>query len=305
VKTTAANHILRLNAKPTLPCLIASKRICDDGRELVTNLETAIYYPAGSLPHLRAENPDEYPVFGSEFDAPVFEITGDTLKALPWVAKASANNDPRYYLNSVYFDRDEEAIVATDGHRLHLALCDGLSNAIQSAIVPIESIKILEKLVRDQKAKSITVKVGETEKGVWFYVGDTCLYSVQLNTHYPHWPRVVPESPDGMAKAPSDFLGLFKANKTRAKDLVKKSNRITGGKRRVSDALIAFRENGQAQLEDSTIIKQDLPFTEPFGLNVGYMLDAGLPDADYYVSGDSFAYLETEACCAVVMTTRI
>lgn len=36
-----------------------------------------------------------------------------------WAAKAVAKNDARYYLNYVYVD--EENIVGTDGHRLHIA----------------------------------------------------------------------------------------------------------------------------------------------------------------------------------------
>lgn len=42
--------------------------------------------------------------------------------AWQWVAKAAAKQDVRYYLNHVYVERDR--IIATDGHRLHMASND-------------------------------------------------------------------------------------------------------------------------------------------------------------------------------------
>lgn len=47
-------------------------------------------------------------------------VVGKSLEA--WVAKAAAKKDVRKYLNFVYVN--DGSMVATDGHRLHMAPCD-------------------------------------------------------------------------------------------------------------------------------------------------------------------------------------
>lgn len=91
--------------------------------------------------------------------------------AFDWVAKAQAKNDVRYYLR--YIKVDEDSIVATDGHRLHIAPNDeGLSPGFygheKAMLEEAESMQFpnIERAIPDPDAEGrvwLEVKTDELE----------------------------------------------------------------------------------------------------------------------------------------------
>lgn len=99
------------------------------------------------------------------------------------VMLASANKDIRYYLNGVFIECGDDAVilVATDGHRLHaghVSVADPV-RAGQSWIVPIDALK---KALTGYRAATIDLDNAR--------VGNVTYTPV--DGRFPDWRRVVP-----------------------------------------------------------------------------------------------------------------
>jgi len=101
-----------------------------------------------------------------EEDGTNIEIKGSAVKELSFVASAIPTDETRYYMNVALFEDD--MLIGTDGHRLHTAKFEGLSD------LGFENKKTYRCL---KKTKSV----------IWF---------AECNTEstFPNWRRVIPDN---------------------------------------------------------------------------------------------------------------
>ena len=138
------------------------------------------------------------------------ELTINTLKA---IALASSTEETRYYLCGVLFERyqnDSIRLVATDGHRMHMAdrgaheITDDLA-PIHNGIVSTGDIKKLDAMIKlDAKAKSVKINGYDLELKIEFlgtdfkliaYKGEIEIASIIgkfIDGTFPDYRRIIP-----------------------------------------------------------------------------------------------------------------
>ena len=121
---------------------------------------------------------DEAPGIPDQDDYPVF--IGTIKKAdLDWIKLASAVNDIRFYLNSVYFDGKN--LVATDGHRLHHIKTE--QEHVKPVIIHSSAINLIKNDTDVWLSKNM---VSLTE------YHDLPILSTQVDAEYPNFNLVMP-----------------------------------------------------------------------------------------------------------------
>lgn len=128
-----------------------------------------------------------------------WEMEGAVLaEALTHARPAMSNEETRYYLNGVQFERradddgaDALFVVATDGHRLHhvrLAAPEGCE-ALADSIVPRKAVPIIQTLCAESR-----VDVAFAPGKMRIEAGETVLVSKLIDGNFPDWRRVLPAS---------------------------------------------------------------------------------------------------------------
>lgn len=120
----------------------------------------------------------------------VTTIRADVLKGLLLIA---AKEDLRFYLCGIYFDTENGALVATDGHKLMAYKCD-LPKDVKPFILPratcLQAIKMATKrnnhldveIAGEGKQRTVTLRA----------VGGASCMGLECDGTYPHWRRVIP-----------------------------------------------------------------------------------------------------------------
>lgn len=157
-----------------------------------------------------------------------WEMQGAVLaEALTHVRPAMSNEETRYYLNGVQFERradddgaDALFVVATDGHRLHhvrLPAPEGCE-ALGDSIVPRKAVPIIQTLC-DEARIDVAFAPGKMR----IDAGETVLVSKLVDGSFPDWRRVLPAGATNECwfdpRALEDALGRVAAvstDKTRA-----------------------------------------------------------------------------------------
>jgi DNA polymerase-3 subunit beta len=108
-------------------------------------------------------------------------------------AFAVSDDQTRFQMSGVYFEKDEDKIVmvATDGKRLSYA-SKFLTNAVPDftgVIIPVKILLIIQKRFSDEG--NISVKV--TDNTVFFTFGLYNLSSQLIEGQFPNYKRVIPE----------------------------------------------------------------------------------------------------------------
>jgi DNA polymerase-3 subunit beta len=137
---------------------------------------------------------DKFPQFtaaGEEF----FEIPiKDFKEMIQETIFAVSDDETRYFMNGVFFEKTEEKfiMVATDGRRL--AYIDKTAGAgvkdFPGIIVPPKILNILMKRAGDEGMVSVSI----TDKTIFIQFGSYKLSSVLIEGQFPNYRKVIPEN---------------------------------------------------------------------------------------------------------------
>lgn len=146
---------------------------------------------------LKSMASDKFPEFASEQNIPWFEVPAAEFKAMiTQTIFAVSDDETRYFMNGVYFEKKEEnlVMVATDGRRLAYSakpLCAGIAD-FQPAIVPPKILNIILKRLPSEGSLSMAV----LNKMIYFKFGNYSFASVLIDGQFPNYQRVIPEAQD-------------------------------------------------------------------------------------------------------------
>jgi len=137
----------------------------------------------------------EFPEF---WDRETLDYPGSVLvsrKDLDSVALAGTNDqDHGFKLNAIYFDFKQSAVVATDGHRLHL--CNvAPENAtapegVDGFSMPLSALRVIATVFK--RDENVLVEHGGDNIRIAF--GNAKLYARTIEAKFPDWKAVVPNS---------------------------------------------------------------------------------------------------------------
>jgi len=187
-----------------------------------------------TLPTLPAA---DFPAFTTS-DMPVqFTLMAADLRHKIQVTRfAISNEETRYYLNGIYFHKNEDghlATVATDGHRLALSQMEipQAAEAMPGIILPRKAVDELRKLLDDEDGE---VSISLSESRVEFTFGQVRLTSKLIDGSFPDYNRVIPKANDkiltvdrGLFSAAVDRVSTISSEKSRAVKLSISTNLIT------------------------------------------------------------------------------
>ncbi len=121
---------------------------------------------------------------------PVGELLGGIQRSL----FAASSDEGKQILNGVSLRAVAEGMefVATDGHRLSFYRTDVVGGSAVAAVLPVRSLRELEKILAQQPAE--TVEVRFDEKQMIFQFPNQCLTTRLLNGRYPDYHALLPKN---------------------------------------------------------------------------------------------------------------
>ncbi len=143
---------------------------------------------------LKSMASDKFPEITSEQDIPWFEVPASDFKnMITQTIFAVSDDETRFFMNGVYFEKKEENLimVATDGRRLAYVskpLCAGVAD-FESAIVPPKVLNIILKRLPLEGNLSMAI----INKMIYFKFGNYSFSSVLIDGQFPNYQRVIPE----------------------------------------------------------------------------------------------------------------
>lgn len=144
---------------------------------------------------LKSMASDKFPEFASAEEVPYFEVpAADFKNMIIHTIFAVSDDETRFFMNGVYFDKKEEDLimVATDGRRLSYIskpLCQGVES-FTAAIVPPKVLNIILKRAPSEGTISIAI----VEKVIFFKFGNYQFTSTLIDGQFPNYSRVIPET---------------------------------------------------------------------------------------------------------------
>ena len=109
---------------------------------------------------------------------------------------AISMEETRYYLNGIFFHKQEQSLiaVATDGHRLASASMNLPNGAdlLKGIIVPRKAISEIRKLIEDFPSDTI-INISVSETRVRVETENTSITSKLIDGNFPDYSRVIPE----------------------------------------------------------------------------------------------------------------
>ncbi|MGP1602396.1 DNA polymerase III subunit beta [Treponema sp.] len=146
---------------------------------------------------LKSMASDKFPDIPAEQNIPWFEIpAADFKNMITQTIFAVSDDETRYFMNGVYFEKKEEnlVMVATDGRRLAYVakpLCAGVAD-FESAIVPPKVLNIILKRLPSEGNLFVAV----ISKMIYFKFGNYSFSSSLIDGQFPNYERVIPETQD-------------------------------------------------------------------------------------------------------------
>ncbi|MFI3256722.1 MAG: DNA polymerase III subunit beta [Spirochaetales bacterium] len=168
---------------------------------------------------------DKFPEFSNEqeynwFDIPVKEFK----EMITQTIFAVSDDETRYFMNGIYFEKEEEKIimVATDGRRLSYIskLLDGGNINFNPCIIPPKILNIILKRASSEGSISLSI----TDKNIYFKFGNYNISSVLIDGQFPNYKRVIPEKQEKSFKI--DKKDLVEALKRVGLLVEQKSGRV-------------------------------------------------------------------------------
>jgi DNA polymerase-3 subunit beta len=142
---------------------------------------------------LKSVSSDKFPEFIASakdfFEIPIKEFK-DMIQETIF---AVSDDETRYFLNGVYFEKNEDKLimVATDGRRLaHITKAAPDVNDFAGIIVPPKILTIIMKRAGDEGMAALSV----TDKSIFVQFGSYKLSSTLIEGQFPNYRRVIPES---------------------------------------------------------------------------------------------------------------
>ncbi len=131
------------------------------------------------------------------------------------VSLAAARQDVRYYLCGVYLD-PIGAMVATDGHRLHVARIDPFDGP--GLILPIDTVDQIIKVARPGTKTAPEIRI---DGGLTASVSGVSILFAPVDGAFPDWQRILPKNPSGkVAQFNPEYIS----------DVARAEGYLTGGK---------------------------------------------------------------------------
>src|SRR5574344_2384495 len=143
---------------------------------------------------IKSMSQEKFPDFDSAENVPYFEVPSKDIKEMiSQTAFAVSEDETRYFMNGVYFEKKGDSInlVATDGRRLSFAsknLLGGVSD-FPAAIVHPKVLNIILKHAPDEGNISLAI----VDKMIFFKFANYKFGSVLLEGQFPNYQRVIPE----------------------------------------------------------------------------------------------------------------
>lgn len=139
---------------------------------------------------LKTISADSYPEL-SEPAGVRFAVLQEVLSvAIAHTAFAACDDESRYFMSGVYFDRycDRLRLVATDGRRLSMYTTDAEVPEFSPVIVPTRVLKVIGKQCATGDAM-VTV----SPRGISFELNGRTYTSTVIEGQFPNYQRVIPE----------------------------------------------------------------------------------------------------------------
>lgn len=223
---------------------------------------------------------DDFPS-PTEFDGNEYTVGSESMSSmLGRVMCACANENSRYAINGILFDRAETKLtmVATDGHRMSIdaAPCRGTPVEAVSGqtIVPKRAVEILAVIA--EQGDDVNCK--SSDGRISFECGPVLLATTLVEGNFPSWQDVIPK--DGNKKLTIDAATLASACR-RAAPLTSEESK--GVRLSISaDGLVMssrLPEVGEASIDVGVVSYEGDPLE--IGFNPTYLLDALKPIAGH------------------------
>jgi DNA polymerase-3 subunit beta len=160
---------------------------------------------------LDTQSPKEFPDVADFVESAYHEIPAKSLSEMIRRTMFAVDKDnPHYALGGVCLEPDSSAMtaVSTDGRRLAVQNVDGIrvnGHEFEPAIVPVNTLKLLTKVLKEQPACDDDVKMaihtvvnkeGHTSGTVHFQCGDVTIFSRLLEGRFPKWRSIIPKTDD-------------------------------------------------------------------------------------------------------------
>ncbi|MDL2229542.1 DNA polymerase III subunit beta [Treponema sp. OttesenSCG-928-L16] len=138
---------------------------------------------------------DKFPEFPAAAEGSFFEIpVKDFKEMILQTVFAVSDDETRYFMNGVFFEKQEDKLVmvATDGRRLAYISKDASAGIDDFAgiIIPPKILTIIMKRAGDEGLIAVSV----TDKTIFVKFGSYHLSSVLIEGQFPNYRRVIPES---------------------------------------------------------------------------------------------------------------
>ncbi len=143
---------------------------------------------------LKCMSQDKFPEFPEAMTVPFFEVPAKELKEMiNQTSFAVSEDETRYFMNGVYFERKDDrlVLVATDGKRLAYSSKNiGITSDFPSAIVHPKVLNIVAKHSSDEGNVSVAI----VDKMIFFKFSNYEMSSALLDGQFPNYSRVIPEN---------------------------------------------------------------------------------------------------------------
>jgi DNA polymerase-3 subunit beta len=144
---------------------------------------------------LKSSALDKFPEFSTPGDTDFFELPIKDFKdMISQTVFAVSDDETRYFMNGVFFEKSEDKLVmvATDGRRLAYIEKDvgsGIKD-FSGIIVPPKILSIITKRSGDEGLVAISI----TDRTIFIKFGSYQLSSVLIEGQFPNYRRVIPEN---------------------------------------------------------------------------------------------------------------
>jgi DNA polymerase III sliding clamp (beta) subunit (PCNA family) len=263
------------------------------GCHAISNSDLYFYGDFGDNNHLidtiRSErSPGCINQWGTFSDSDILQKKQIDKKQLAYVMKACAKNDTRYYLKGLAIY--ENAIAATDGHRLHF---NGQPEG-DCRILAREGVDLALKLAKN----SLTIELYEDFYAIRCGQGNYLL-GKYVDGRFPDVSRVIP-------KKQKEVIPAIATNKSSWTEKVQFAKEFNEKSAIHIDSDGAHIPGAPDSINDRISAPFKLPEITSF--NIRYLCDAFCdagPGDVYFNSSSESLLLETSLACAVVMPIRI
>lgn len=247
----------------------------------------------------------EYPDSQSVIDFTDVNFDGAELKhALATVKMAQGQNDVRSYLNGVLIDFADSScsVVATDGHRLHVAGVEVDTELNQSCIIPASAIAPLHKFL---DSGEVTVRISSNH--IRISDEESSIQTTLIDGRYPNWKAVIPKANDGQLTY--NVAELTNAVKGA---LITSNEKFKGIKMITANAATTIESNAPDGTSSEDVVECAMTYIDEitFGANGNYILDAlsSINGSNVNImvkDGNSAMLIKEDKYMAVVMPMKL